>query len=91
MADACHNASGRQRPTPGLPLGPGSTYGPLRGPDVPAGTYSPQVADGYYLILKPLSAGEHTIEVHVESGLGFSYDQTYNLTVQEVDGGDSDE
>jgi hypothetical protein len=58
------------------------------GPDVPAGTYSPQVADGYYLILKPLSAGEHTIELHVESGLGFSYDQTYNLTVEEADNED---
>jgi hypothetical protein len=29
---------------------------------VPAGTYGPTVSDGYYLILKPLTKGQHTIE-----------------------------
>ena len=48
---------------------------------VPAGTHSPQVADGYYLLLSPLSAGSHTISVHVVSTLGFEYDNIYNLTI----------
>ena len=51
------------------------------GSPVPAGTYSPQVADGYYLILTPLSVGQHTIALHVDSTLGFSYDHLYNITV----------
>jgi hypothetical protein len=49
---------------------------------VPAGTYSPQVADGYYMLLAPLSHGAHTIVVHVISSLGFEYVITYNITVQ---------
>jgi len=32
---------------------------------VPAGTYFPNVADGYWLMLSPLSLGEHTISLHV--------------------------
>jgi len=32
---------------------------------VPAGTYFPQVADGYWLMLSPLSKGQHTIRAHV--------------------------
>lgn len=32
---------------------------------VPAGTYSPNVTDGYWLMIAPLSRGEHTIQVHV--------------------------
>ncbi len=32
---------------------------------VPAGEYYPQVADGYWLMLAPLSKGEHLIEIHV--------------------------
>jgi len=51
------------------------------GPVVPAGTYGPQVADGYYLILKPLSAGQHTIFLHVVSTLGIEYTITYNVSV----------
>ena len=31
---------------------------------VPAGTYFPQVADGYWLMLAPLTPGQHTIVVH---------------------------
>jgi hypothetical protein len=30
-----------------------------------AGTYTPQVADGYWLMLTPFSKGHHTIRVHV--------------------------
>ena len=32
---------------------------------LPAGTYSPNVSDGYWLMLTPLTKGVHTIEVHV--------------------------
>lgn len=32
---------------------------------VPAGTYFPNVADGYWLMLAPLSKGAHTIHIHV--------------------------
>ena len=32
---------------------------------IPAGTYYPQVADGYWLMLTPFSAGEHSILVRV--------------------------
>jgi len=32
---------------------------------LPAGVYCPQVTDGYWLMLEPLSAGEHTIKTYV--------------------------
>jgi len=48
---------------------------------VPAGTYFPQVADGYYMLLTPLSVGTHTILVHVVRTLGFEYTNTYIITV----------
>jgi len=49
---------------------------------VSGGIYSPQVADGYYMLLAPLaSGGLHTITVHVISSLGFEYFITYNITV----------
>jgi hypothetical protein len=34
---------------------------------VPSGTYSPNVADGYWLMLSPLSKGGHTLRVHVRA------------------------
>jgi hypothetical protein len=34
---------------------------------VPAGTYYPQVADGYWLMLTPLSKGQHTIVVQAKA------------------------
>jgi hypothetical protein len=52
---------------------------------VPAGLYSPAVADGFYLMVAPLSASEHTINF---GGSGFFakkkffQDITYHLTVQ---------
>jgi hypothetical protein len=48
---------------------------------IPAGTYGPMVTDGYYLMLTPLTPGEHTI--HFTAGLGESVpmDVTYHLTV----------
>lgn len=32
---------------------------------LPAGVYYPQVTDGYWLMVAPLSAGKHTIQTHV--------------------------
>ena len=53
---------------------------------VPAGTYFPQVADGYWLMLSPLSKGAHTISVHVvapETSFGLiEYTIITHLTVE---------
>jgi len=35
----------------------------LFGVDVPGGTYAPNLSDGYWLILAPLSKGRHTVRV----------------------------
>jgi len=44
------------------------------------GDHDPAVADGYWLMLAPLSPGEH--QVHFSSGRpGFSLDVTYDLTI----------
>lgn len=41
----------------------------------------PQISDGWYVILTPLSAGEHTIYVHTAYPDWFNWDITYHLTV----------
>ena len=47
---------------------------------VKAGTYAPVVADGWYLLVRPLGRGQHTI--HFEGGIpGFQLDITYHLDV----------
>ena len=49
----------------------------------PAGVYYPAVDSGYYVLLPPLSAGQHTI--HWAGSITFfplSLDVTYNITVQ---------
>lgn len=50
---------------------------------IPAGTYSPQVVDGYWLLLAPLSPGEHTITAHIVSNQfgGFEYTLTDHIHV----------
>ena len=50
--------------------------------DTPAGVYV-GVADGFWALLKPLAAGDHTI--HIKGGItgGFAVDVTYNLKVVE--------
>ena len=48
---------------------------------VPAGIYSPSVDDGYYVLLKPLSIGTHTLQIQAKSADGFTIDVTYNLNV----------
>jgi hypothetical protein len=65
----------------------------LRLPDanlfgIPAGTYAPAVADGFYLLLAPLKPGVHTISFGGTGNFGvqrpspFSQDITYRLTVR---------
>jgi hypothetical protein len=51
--------------------------------DLPAGTYSPAVADGFYLLLAPLRPGVHTITFGGSGNLGKSFitDTTYHLRV----------
>lgn len=64
-------------------------------PPTPAGIYSPAVDDGYYVMLRPLSVGAHTLHFtgtspgcdypptgfHVDP---FSLDVTYQLTIVPV-------
>jgi hypothetical protein len=67
------------------------TYGPLPdnnvlqlfGYDAPAGATSLAAADGFYLMVAPLSVGEHTIHFTGTVGdpINFTLDITYNLTV----------
>jgi hypothetical protein len=51
---------------------------------LPAGTYAPQVADGYWLMLEPLEPGTHTIRVHVVPGptYGSEFHVIYHITVK---------
>jgi hypothetical protein len=49
---------------------------------LPAGTYGPHVADGYWLMLTPLSVGQHTIVVHaVNPTFSIEYTMIYHITV----------
>jgi len=52
------------------------------GPDS-AGTVFPAVAEGYYLMLRPLPPGQHTIKFGGTFGGVGSLDMTYQLTVTE--------
>jgi len=57
----------------------------LRGQNLfglPPGTYSPAVADGYYLMLAPLPAGPHTVAFGGTDGTGFVQDIVYELVVE---------
>jgi len=45
------------------------------------GVSSIAVADGYWIMLAPLSVGEHTIHIHGEVGSFFVTEVTYELTV----------
>lgn len=53
------------------------------GSNVPTGVYSPAIDDGFYVMLNPLSAGSHTLNIHAESG-GFILDTTYDLNIMPV-------
>jgi hypothetical protein len=72
-------------------LSPLFTYGPLPddnvlqlfGFDAPDGAISLSVTDGFYLMLEPLSVGQHTIRFTGTFGapINFTLDITYHLTV----------
>lgn len=61
-------------------LPPNNVLGIPTGPD---GSSSISVSDGYWVMLKPLSAGKHTIHIHsrMESDFNFESEVTYNLNV----------
>lgn len=49
-----------------------------------AGTYTPQVADGYCLLLRALPPGKHTISIHlINLNLGTEQTTICNLTVED--------
>ena len=55
------------------------------GGTVPAGIYSPAVADGVYVHLEPLRVGNHTLHFHAEDKDGnIVQDVIYDLTVVPV-------
>jgi hypothetical protein len=49
---------------------------------IPAGRYGPSLNAGIYLLLRPLSAGEHTIQFFLSDNATFTSDVTYELTVE---------
>lgn len=54
----------------------------LFGYPTPAGDYYPAACDGHYVMLAPLSVGEHTINIHAEFPEPFGIsDVTYHLNV----------
>jgi len=62
-----------------------NVFDPLCKPDnVPKRVYSPSVADGIYVMLKPLSLGSHTVRIQAANIDGFSLDVTYQLKVVHV-------
>jgi hypothetical protein len=61
-------------PTFSVTLPAGNIFG------VPAGTLEPSAADGYWLMLRPLAPGEHTVHIHGVPDGGV-LDVTYNLVV----------
>jgi hypothetical protein len=56
----------------------------LFGLNTPAGTYYPQVADGYWLMVAPLAKGKHLIGVHIipDPSFGSGFSVSYHITVQ---------
>ena len=56
--------------------------GQLFGFPVPAGIYQPAVTDGYWVMFKPLSPGQHTIHAKGVQSDGFAVETTYSLIVQ---------
>jgi hypothetical protein len=50
--------------------------------NLPSGAYGPVVSDGYFVLVRPLSPGPHTIYFKGVSSGGFVVEVTYHLTVQ---------
>lgn len=51
---------------------------------VPAGIFSPAVDEGFYVIVRGLEVGDHTLQFSAEKASGVVQDVTYNLTVVPV-------
>jgi hypothetical protein len=51
------------------------------GENLDAGSYSPAVGDGFYVMIKPQPAGKHLLHFHQGTPPGFTLDITYHLTV----------
>jgi len=51
---------------------------------VPAGTYGDSVSDGYWVMLAPLSRGQHAVRIHggIPGSPRFDTEVTYHLTVE---------
>ena len=50
--------------------------------DIPHGSHGPLVSDGYFVLLRPLSPGVHTIHLKgIANGGGLLVEVTYHLTV----------
>lgn len=47
----------------------------------PAGTWTPNVADGFWMMLEPLSPGLHTLSFKGETNFGFAGEARWNLTI----------
>ena len=62
-----------------------NVFDPLCNPaDVPSGIFSPAVDDGYYVKLKHLEVGAHTLHFRAKRARGVAQDVTYHLTVVPV-------
>ena len=51
---------------------------------IPSGQYGPDVAGGHWILLTPMSVGQHTIHFSWDTLFGFfqgHWDETYNITV----------
>jgi predicted RNase H-like HicB family nuclease len=48
---------------------------------VPAGTNQPVVADGYWVMFKPLTPGVHFVHAKGVEAHGFTVEETYTLIV----------
>jgi hypothetical protein len=74
-------ASGSQSPLFNVQLPPGNIFG-VDETIVPELVLSPSAEQGYYLFVRPLSPGEHTVHWHAEGcAEGLVQDITYDLTI----------
>ncbi len=61
---------------------PGDIWGLVDYYGLAPGLYGPSLQDGVYLMLEPLSTGQHTIHFTASLAGGFHLEVTYHLTVQ---------
>jgi hypothetical protein len=49
---------------------------------VAPGPHTPDVSDGYWLMMRPLTPGNHTLTFKAITNFGFAVDVTYHLTIR---------